>query len=112
MSAVESRPDADVHPPRRRHWIVLLYFYLSALVGLSFVITGTTMALFGVKDAALPELGLQRYEYESRPKQDAMDERRRAGVDRLLSGVIVAAVGGPVLVWHLKRGRRSGAGSD
>lgn len=108
----------------KRSWVVLLYFYVVALVGLVLVVTGVTMALFGAKSALFPELGLSRYSYEydvvpqdpSRPTEPteeqlqtardrAIDERRSSGLDGMLSGVILAGVGAPVLIWHLKRGR-------
>ncbi|MGH9190057.1 MAG: hypothetical protein ACRD0Q_08510 [Acidimicrobiales bacterium] len=118
-----------------------LYFYLAALVGLGFVVTGAAMALFGAKSALFPSLGLSRYAYEvpapyetypgrerigpsktddrnaereseaERERQArearsrAIDERRSRGVDGMLSGLIVAGVGTPVLLWHLKRAR-------
>ncbi len=127
----------------RRSWVVLLYFFVAALVGLGFVLTGVSMALFGVKDALFPGLGLPRYSYEVYPyeaypapigpsrtdvtepprkteleiakqereaKARAIDERRGNGVDRMLSGLILAGVGAPVLVWHLRRGRTFGEG--
>lgn len=110
----------------RRAWVVLLYFYLAALVGLGFVITGVTNALFGIKDITFPQLGVASYSYESSlhrdgqgnitateaeraaARQRAIDDRRREGADNLVDGVILAAVGAPVLVWHLRRGRRLG----
>ena len=130
----------------RRNWVALLYFFVAALVGLGFVVTGITMALFGLKDAVFPGLGLPRYAYEVYPfeaypvpvgpsatsdvteparrseaeiaveerkaKARAIDERRGNGVDRMLSGIILALVGYPVLVWHLRRGRALSAGTD
>ena len=134
----DSSPDPQAP---RRSWVVLLYFYLAALVGLGFVVGGVTTALFGVKDALLPGLGVSRYAYQgpepyydtypgpavrvAPPRTDdrgevlselrqrrqrearerAVDERRRSGIDGLLSGLILTAVGLPVLVWHLRRGR-------
>jgi hypothetical protein len=128
----------------RRSWVVLLYFFAAALIGLGFVVTGASLALFGVKDALFPSLGLPRYSYEvygyeaypapvgpsktevqeperkteaeiareqREAKARAIDERRSNGVDRMLSGLIIAGVGAPVLVWHLKRGRALSAGA-
>jgi hypothetical protein len=107
----------------KRSWVVLLYFYAAALVGLGFVVVGITMALFGAKDALFPGLGLPRYSYEypappdfgtpTEPTEEqrraakdrAIDERRSGGLDGMLNGLIIAGVGTPVLVWHLKRGR-------
>ncbi|HTK64433.1 MAG TPA: hypothetical protein VL595_18735 [Pseudonocardia sp.] len=111
----------------RRPWIVLLYFYVAALVGLGFVIAGTTTALFGVKDVAFPQLGVRSYSYESGLKRDdkgtivasdaerdaarqqAIDDNRQQGLDGLVNGVILLAVGTPTLVWHLRGARRAGA---
>jgi hypothetical protein len=110
----------------RRPWVVLLYFYLAALVGLGFLIGGTTIGLFGVKDLAFPRLSLSSSSYESNLRRDAqgnivaseqerqaarqraIDDRRREGGDNVVDGVILAAVGLPTLVWHLGRARRSG----
>jgi hypothetical protein len=114
----------------KRSWVVLLYFYAAALVGLGFVITGVTMALFGAKDALFPSLGLSRYSYEypvppdfgmpmeqteqqlRAAKDRAIDERRGNGLDGMLSGLIITGVGAPVLVWHLKRGRALSAAAE
>jgi hypothetical protein len=110
----------------RRPWVMLLYCYLAALVGLGFVITGTTIGLFGVKDLAFPQLSLSSYSYESNLRRDAqgnivasdqerqaarqraLDDQRREGGDNVVDGVILVAVGLPTLVWHLRRARRIG----
>jgi hypothetical protein len=115
----------------KRSWVILLYFYLAALVGLGFVVTGITMALFGAKDALFPGLGLSRYEYEysvpqhpdepeeklteqelQAAKERATEDRRNRGLDGVLNGLIITGVGAPVLIWHLKRGRALGAGAE
>ncbi|HZZ46176.1 MAG TPA: hypothetical protein VFE65_04775 [Pseudonocardia sp.] len=111
----------------RRPWIVLLYFYLAALVGFGFFITGVTTGLFGAKDLTFPQLGLSSYSYDSMLHRDsagnvtatpqerqeakdrALDDRRHQGADSLIDGVILAAVGLPTMVWHLRKGRRVGA---
>jgi hypothetical protein len=122
-------PELDV--PKRRPWIVLLYFSLAALVGLGFVITGATMALFGAKEALFPGLGLTESDYKhrapadirgfprepseaelSKARKEALEDRRQDGAEGVVSGLIVAGVGAPVMVWHLKRGRLSGAAGD
>ena len=127
---------------QRRNWVVLLYFYLAALVGLGFVVTGATTALFGAKNALLPGLGISPYAYDARvpyepypgperigpPRTDersevlterrarearsrAIEQRRSSGIDGMLSGLIILAVGVPVLVWHLKRARAMNGGA-
>ncbi|MGQ0719366.1 MAG: hypothetical protein ACT4NP_19050 [Pseudonocardiales bacterium] len=114
----------------RRSWVVLLYFYAAALVGLGFVVVGITTGLFGAKNALFPGLGLPSYSYEYRfppdspsptepteqqrqaAKDRAIDERRNSGLDDVLNGLIIAGVGAPVLVWHLKRGRALSAGAE
>jgi hypothetical protein len=110
----------------RRTWVVLMYFYVAALVGLGFVIVGTTSALFGAKSALFPELGLSTYSYscpgpEQRgttvaseterqaARETAIQDRRGNGVDGLANGAIQAGVGLPILIWHLRRARRLGA---
>ncbi|MGH3811735.1 MAG: hypothetical protein ACRDUV_04660 [Pseudonocardiaceae bacterium] len=122
--AADSRLESQA---ARRSWVVLLYFYAAALVGLGFVVTGTTVGLFGAKSALFPGLGLSSYSYEYRfppdspgptgpteqqlqaAKDRAIDDRRSRGLDDMLSGLIIAGVGAPVLIWHLKRGRNVGA---
>jgi len=112
----------------RRPWVVLFYFYIAALIGLAFLIAGTTTALFGAKDLAFPELGIQSYSYDSGLHRDAqgnitatdadraaarrtaIEDRRRDGADSVVNGVILMIVGLPTLVWHLRRARRVGAG--
>lgn len=124
--AADSTPDSQA---AKRSWVVLLYFYVAALVGLAFVVTGITMALFGAKDALFPGLGLSRYSYEYQfphdpggpvepteeqlqtAKERAIDERRGNGLDGMLSGLIIAGVGTPVLIWHYKRGRALSSGT-
>ena len=134
----DSFPDPQA---QRRNWVVLLYFYLAALVGLGFVVTGATTALFGAKNALLPGLGVSPYAFEVRslyepnpglerlgpPRTDernealrerrarearsrAVEQRRSSGIDGMLSGLIILAVGVPVLVWHLKRARALNGG--
>lgn len=129
----DSFPDPQA---QRRNWVVLLYFYLAALVGLGFVVTGATTALFGAKNALLPGLGVSPYAFEvgvpyepnpglerlGPPRTDernealrerrarearsrAVEQRRSSGIDGMLSGLIILAVGVPVLVGHLKRAR-------
>jgi len=111
----------------RRPWVVLLYFYIAALVGLGFLITGTTQALYGSKDLAFPQLALRSYEYESTLRRDpqqgtviatdaeraealrrAVDDKRREGLDGVTDGAVLIIVGAPTLVWHLRRARRIG----
>jgi hypothetical protein len=115
----------------RRPWIVLLYFYLAAIIGLGFVIAGTTTALFGAKEAVVPELGISSpSSYDSSLRRDAqgnvvatdaeraaarrqaVDDRRREGLDGMVNGLILLVVGLPTLVWHLRRARRVGPVPD
>jgi hypothetical protein len=126
--AADSIPDPHA---AKRSWVVLLYFYVAALVGLGFVVTGITMGLFGAKNALFPSLGLSRYSYEYDFPQDptgkpteptekqiqtakdrAIDERRSTGLDDMISGFIIVGVGTPVLIWHFKRGRALSAGAE
>ncbi|MDT7584628.1 MAG: hypothetical protein QOE32_2178 [Pseudonocardiales bacterium] len=123
---METRSSTE-SPAARRPWVALLYFYLAAFVGFGFLIAGTTTALFGAKDLAFPELGVQSYSYESslhrdaqgtvvatdseraQARQRALEDRRRDGADSLVDGIILVAVGLPTLLWHLRRARRIGA---
>ena len=109
--------DAVERSAGRRGWVVLLYFYVAALVGLGFLVVGATTFLFGAKNALVPQLGLPAYSYDTNlPTEEenraarewAIDDRRNGGFDSMLSGVILVGVGTPVLVWHLKRARRVG----
>lgn len=111
----------------RRPWVVLLYFYLAALIGFGFFIAGVTTGLFGAKELIFPQLGMSSYTYESSLHRDstgtitatekerddaqqrALDDRRREGGDSLVNGLILAVVGLPTMVWHLRRGRKVGA---
>lgn len=110
----------------RRNWIALLYFYVAALVGLGFFITGITTGLFAAKELTFPELGLSTSSYESTLRHDPqgviiatdaererardreLSDRRREGGSDLVDGIILIAVGLPTLVWHLRRARRLG----
>ena len=125
MSTVSTQTAAG-----RRPWIVLLYFYVAALVGLGFVIAGTTTALFGAKDVAFPQLGVRSYTYESNlhrddkgtivatdternaARQQAIDDNRQQGLDGLVNGIILLVVGTPTLVWHLRGARRAGSRAE
>lgn len=113
----------------RRGSVVLLYMFVAALLGLALVVAGTVTVLFGAKDAAAPELGLPAYSSESYLPRDergmvvateeerrearvtAVEDRRRSGIDGLVNGAILLAVGLPTMIWHLRRGRRLSAGS-
>jgi len=107
-----SPPDGSTGP--RRSWVVPLYFYLAALIGLGLLIGGTTTALFGLKNVLVPELSVSSYAYDPGPGGDArradarraaVDDRRREGADQLVNGAILAGVGLPTLLWHLRRAR-------
>jgi hypothetical protein len=111
----------------KRPWVILLYFYIAALVGLGFLIGGTTTGLFGAKNLAFPQLTIRSYDYEGNLKRDqqgnvvatdaereaakarAIDDKRRQGLDSLTDGVILVLVGAPTLIWHLRRAKRIGA---
>lgn len=87
---------------RRFSWIGYLYFYVAALIGLGFVLVGTTMALTGAAKAALPSV------YYDGPCDycDSEEEVRRNGLEDALSGGITNVIGAPVLIWHLRQARR------
>lgn len=114
----------------RRNWIALLYFYVAALVGLGFLITGVTTGLFAAKQVIFPELGMSTSTYEGTLRRDPqgviiatdaereqarqreLSDRRQEGASDLVDGVILIAVGLPTLVWHLRRARRLGAPAE
>ena len=113
---METSSEALTGPAARQPWVVLLYFYVAALVGFGFVITGVTTGLFGAKELAFPELGISSYNYDSALHRDkdgtiiatdaerqaartrAVEDRRREGADDLVDGAILAAVGLPTMI--------------
>jgi hypothetical protein len=83
---------------RRPSWIGLLYFYVAALIGLVFVLVGTTMALTGAAKGAVPSVHFDGpCEY-----CDSKDDVRKNGLEDALSGGITDVIGAPVLIWHLR----------
>jgi hypothetical protein len=116
------RHDDRVTSPSRR-WSTP-YYYAAALIGLVMVLAGVVGGLSGLVQAALPQtseevLYLEPFAYgpegepeelsaeeEERRRQQALDDARAIGVAEALRGAILAAVGAPVLVWHLRQARR------
>ena len=95
-------------PARRLSWIASAYFYLAALTGLVFVLTGATIGLLGMAKAAFPGI------YYDGPCEycSTKDEIRDDGWEGLISGGVTTAVGAPVLVWHLRQVRRREAEAE
>lgn len=92
----------DTSTTRRPSWIGLLYFYVAALIGLGFVLVGTTMALTGAAKAVVPSV------YYDGPCEycDSKEHVRKDGLENALSGGITNVIGAPVLIWHLRQARR------
>lgn len=100
------------------------YYYAAALIGLVMVLAGLVGGLSGLVQAALPEtsdevLYLEPYSFsvegepealspeeEERRRQQALDDARARGVADAIRGAILAGVGAPVLIWHLRQARR------
>ena len=91
-------------PTTKPSWVSLLYFYLAALTGLIIVIVGAIMAVNSGVDALFFEPvdrppGEDFYCYGC--ADDRGDELKEA-----LKGVLVAAVGMPIFLWHIRHARR------
>ena len=95
--------DPGVSTPKPS-WVSLLYYYLAALTGLIIVITGAIMAINAGVDAIF-------FEPVDRPDgeeffcygcaDDRGDELKEA-----LKGALVALVGWPIFLWHIRHARR------
>jgi hypothetical protein len=115
--------DADTSPapPAARRWVTL-YCYVAALIGLGLAVIGIVTLLFGVRYAVLPEVGLATTDYSylshveptamptdaqlAEAREQAVGDRRERGISGMIDGAIMAGVGAPLLVWHLRRARR------
>jgi Domain of unknown function (DUF5671) len=92
--------------PRPTFWGSSLYFHLVALIGLFFVIGGTVGVLAAVVNLVLPQcFGSGRILADCFPQQN---DAARAALD----AAIFVIAGGPVMWWHLRRGRRLTAPVD
>ena len=113
---------------RRGRWVLFVYYYVAALIGLVMLLFGVVGGLRAAVQVALPQTADEvRYSYYEPPLEDggkgeltpAQEERRReearqraienartSGLADLLNGVILAGVGAPVLLWHLRHARR------
>jgi len=116
------RHDDPMTDPSRR-WSAA-YYYAAALIGLLMVLAGIVGGLSGLVQAALPQtseevLYFDPYNFspdgkpeplspeeEDRRRQQALEDARAIGVADALRGVILAGVGAPVLIWHLRQARR------
>jgi hypothetical protein len=76
--------------PRSAFWGRSMYFHLMALIGLGFVLGGTSAVLVWVVDLVLSG------------SSGGSTESARAAVD----AAIFVIEGAPVMWWHLRRGRR------
>jgi hypothetical protein len=121
MTAMTTDADTSSAPPAARRWVTL-YYYVAALIGLGLAVIGLVTLLFGLRYAALPEVGLATTDYAylhmdptviatdaelARARVQAVEDRRERGVSSMIDGVIMAGVGAPLLFWHLRRARRS-----
>jgi hypothetical protein len=86
--------------------VVLLYFYVAELAFPRLGISSDTYdsPLRRDKDGRIVATDAEREAARAR----AVDDRRREGADDLVDGAILAAVGLPTMIWHLRRGRRVG----
>jgi len=112
---------------RRGRWVLFVYYYAAALIGLVMLLFGVVGGLRALVVVALPETSdevrysqFERVPLEEERKSTAAEEERRREEARqqaiensrtgalagLLNGVILAGVGAPVLLWHLRHARR------
>ena len=114
---------------KRGRWVVFAYYYLAALIGLIMLVVGAVMAGHGLVRFALPETSdevrwaTEPYRFaalgpdEKGPKppseaelkrirEEAIDHARTSALGDMLTGVVTAAVGAPVMAWHLRQARR------
>lgn len=105
------------------------YYYLAALIGLIMLVVGAVMAGHGLVRFALPETSdevrwaTEPYRFaalspdEKAPKppsdaelkrlrDEAVDHARTSSLGDLLTGLVTAGVGAPVMAWHLRQARR------
>lgn len=111
---------------KRGRWIVFAYYYLAALIGLVMMVIGGVKGLNGLVHMAVPETSnevryaTERYRYEgpeakpeklsraeeARLEEEAKEDARNVALGDLLTGAATAAVGAPVMAWHLRQARR------
>lgn len=111
---------------RRGRWIPLVYYYLATLIGLTIMLVGLIGGLQGLVKAAIPQISDEvRFaqverpidrngrqidfdeEDEQRAKAKAIENARLSGFAAALEGLVTAAVGTPIFLWHLRQARRS-----
>ena len=111
---------------RRGRWIPLVYYYLATVIGLTIMLVGLIGGLQGLVKAAIPQISDEaRYaqverplvrsgrqidfdeEAEERARANAIENARLSGFAAALEGLVTAAVGAPIFLWHLRQARRS-----
>lgn len=95
--------------PTGAFWGSALYFHLVSLVGLGFVIGGTAMILALLSEGLVPECNFVEFAQSedlvlSSPR-DCTNDWGETGRD-MLNAAIFVLVGGSVMWWHLRQGRR------
>ena len=113
---------------QRLHWSGFVYYYVAALIGLSFVLFGLVSVYSGLIQSALPRSSPD-FEYrrdvngaeprnnqtpppspspeQIRNQEDrAAEELRAEGFFQALQGFGATVVGVPVFVWHIRRARK------
>lgn len=111
---------------KRGKWVVFAYYYLAALIGLVMMVIGSVKGLNGMVRFALPEtssevrFATEPYRYagpdgkpeklspaeEERLEDEAKEDARNIALGDLLTGLVTAGVGAPVMAWHLRQARR------
>lgn len=110
----------------RRSWIGTAYYYIASLIGLAMIIAGTVGMLQSGLDALFPRASSD-YQWRSVPEpifvdgrdtpatpspaekrarqQEAVDQIRAESTRDAVGSGIIAAVGAPVFLWHIRRAR-------
>jgi hypothetical protein len=87
--------------PAGAFWGSALYFHLVALIALFFVLGGASGFLAVLSEAAVP-----RCDELLRPEAGSCGTEWAQTGRQLMNAAIFVIVGGPVMWWHLRQGRR------
>jgi hypothetical protein len=92
-----------VNAHRRHTWVPYAYYYLAALIALAIVLTGVIRAVNATVDGIFfePPQDQAEYYYGNDDRGDHFEDA--------LQGVLSAAVGAPIFLWHLRQARRDEA---
>ncbi len=96
----------------RHSWVAPVYYYLAALIGLLVVVVGALMAVNALMDAIFFEEapGTAVEGFQGFEDVGGFDEDRGDKLEGVVRGLMTAAVGAPVVWWHLRQARRRDQG--